>query len=142
MNTQDIVINYISWLGGFPLFVAVMILLLHFLLFMVVLYVLLFLFLFLIALTPGSNFMFVNIENLVVRWLTDKLSQPRGKTSILSPPTTQAEILESRLLEILGGDIPTAKRLLRQQKLSKPGMSTEWYLQKVIWDLERDRGLR
>jgi len=135
---ERIIMDYMSWLAGFPISVAVMIFLLHLLLCLFALFLLFFL----IALIPGSDFIFMDIEDMLENWLADKLKQRGKRTSILSPPRDQVEILESRLLEILGGDIPTAKRLLRQQKLSKPGMSTEWYLQKVIWDLERDRGLR
>jgi hypothetical protein len=47
--------------------------------------------------------------------------------------------LQSDLLAILQGDVRTAKRLLKQQRQSAPGRSDNWYLEKVIYDLERDR---
>ncbi|WP_263975720.1 hypothetical protein [Amazonocrinis nigriterrae] len=40
---------------------------------------------------------------------------------------------------MLQGDTATAKRLLRQQRRNHPGKSDNWYLEKVIYDLERDR---
>ncbi|MDZ8227482.1 MULTISPECIES: hypothetical protein [unclassified Nostoc] len=33
----------------------------------------------------------------------------------------------------------TAERLLKQQRQRHQGESDEWYLEKVIYDLERDR---
>ncbi|MBD2243215.1 hypothetical protein [Nostoc sp. FACHB-888] len=47
--------------------------------------------------------------------------------------------LQSDLLALLRGDVRTAKRLLRQQRQNCPGRSDNWYLEKVIYDLERDR---
>ncbi|WP_242055459.1 hypothetical protein [Nostoc flagelliforme] len=47
--------------------------------------------------------------------------------------------MQSDLLTLLKGDVATAKRLLLQQRRRKPGQSDNWYLEKVIYDLERDR---
>lgn len=47
--------------------------------------------------------------------------------------------LQARLIELLRGDVATAKRLLAQQRRKHPGRTDNWYLEKVIWDLERDR---
>lgn len=46
--------------------------------------------------------------------------------------------LQSRLLTLLKGDSATAKRLLLNQRRRNPGMSDNWYLEKVIHDIERD----
>lgn len=48
-------------------------------------------------------------------------------------------VLESKILRLLQGDRDVAIRLLKNVKQRNPGQSYEWYLQKVIWDLERDR---
>jgi hypothetical protein len=40
---------------------------------------------------------------------------------------------------MVAGDIGTADRLLQQCQKNNPGMETEWYFEKVIFDLERDR---
>jgi hypothetical protein len=51
----------------------------------------------------------------------------------------QTDKLEAELLSLLRGDIPTAKRLLRLVKQQNPGRNYQWCLEKVIWDVERDR---
>ncbi len=50
-------------------------------------------------------------------------------------------LLRQRLLRMVGGYWEIAERLIEQKQDSYPGMSEEWYLQKVIEDLERDRGM-
>ena len=47
--------------------------------------------------------------------------------------------LQQKLLTLLRNDVVTAKRLLRHQREVRPGQSDNWYLEKVIHDLERDR---
>ncbi|MHC5824723.1 MAG: tetratricopeptide repeat protein, partial [Nostoc sp.] len=49
-------------------------------------------------------------------------------------------LLCQRLLRMVGGYWEIAERLIQQKQDYSPGMSDEWYLQKVIDDLERDRG--
>lgn len=48
--------------------------------------------------------------------------------------------LQRRLLLLLHEDRQAATRLLAQAKLNHPHKSTDWYVEKVIYDLERDRG--
>ncbi|TAE59112.1 MAG: tetratricopeptide repeat protein [Nostocales cyanobacterium] len=57
------------------------------------------------------------------------------------PETTKASfnLLKQRLLRMVGGHWEIAERLINQKKDFFPGMPEEWYLQKVIDDLERDR---
>jgi hypothetical protein len=57
--------------------------------------------------------------------------------SYRSDPRNRA--LQSDLLILLKGDVATAKRLLLQQRRRNPGKPDNWYLEKVIYDLERDR---
>ncbi|MBD2019412.1 hypothetical protein H6F43_04335, partial [Leptolyngbya sp. FACHB-36] len=47
--------------------------------------------------------------------------------------------LQRRLLTLLHDDRQAADRLLAQVKLRHPDRSTDWCVEKVIYDLERDR---
>jgi tetratricopeptide (TPR) repeat protein len=49
-------------------------------------------------------------------------------------------ILRQRLLRLVGGYWEIAQRLIEQAEFYYPGMSEEWYMEKVIADLERERG--
>jgi tetratricopeptide (TPR) repeat protein len=54
---------------------------------------------------------------------------------------TTHNLLRQRLLRLVGGYWEIAQRLIDQAKNYYPGMSEEWYMEKVIQDLERERGL-
>lgn len=74
---------------------------------------------------------------LVIAFIRNQLKF-RGKSrSYRNDPKNRQ--LQSDLLAILQGDVRTAKRLLKQQRQLAPGRSDNWYLEKVIYDLERDR---
>jgi chromosome segregation ATPase len=47
--------------------------------------------------------------------------------------------LQKELLSLLRGDAIAALRLLKSQQERNPGRSADWCLEKVIWDLKRDR---
>ncbi|MDP8966378.1 MAG: hypothetical protein M3O33_20810 [Cyanobacteriota bacterium] len=47
--------------------------------------------------------------------------------------------IDRSLLEAVKGNKGLAKRLLNQAKDKYPGKSERWYVEKVIYDLERDR---
>ena len=47
--------------------------------------------------------------------------------------------LRQRLLRLVGGQWPLAQRLIDRAKYDYPGMAEDWYLEKVIKDIERDR---
>ncbi len=47
--------------------------------------------------------------------------------------------LWKQLLTLLQLDSVTAERLLRHEQNKHPGKSTKWYLEKVIFNLKRDR---
>ena len=66
-------------------------------------------------------------------------SQPRGRVSHSYRNDPKNRYLQADLLTLLKGDVPAAKRLLIQQRRKNPGRSDNWYLEKVIYDLERDR---
>lgn len=48
--------------------------------------------------------------------------------------------LQKKLLRLLHDERDTANRLLSQAKLKNPNKSVDWYVEKVIYDLQRDRG--
>ncbi|NEQ21640.1 MAG: hypothetical protein F6K28_20980 [Microcoleus sp. SIO2G3] len=47
--------------------------------------------------------------------------------------------LQKKLLILLHNDLPTANRLVAQAKRKDPTRSINWYVEKAIYDLERDR---
>lgn len=69
--------------------------------------------------------------------LTTYLPKRRHSVSYLTDHRNRQ--LQKQLLDLLNGDVAAAKRLLRQQRQLHQGKSDNWYLEKVIWDLERDR---
>lgn len=82
------------------------------------------------------------IEYLVCRWqqfTAHRASKPQGRISHSYANDPINRSLQSDLLILLKGDVRAAKRLLRQQRQKHPGKSDNWYLEKVIYDLERDR---
>ena len=48
--------------------------------------------------------------------------------------------LQKKLLTLLHNDRDAANRLLSQVKMNNPNKSIDWTVEKVIYDLERDRG--
>ena len=50
--------------------------------------------------------------------------------------------LQRQLLLLLHDDRAVAQRLFTQASLRHPGETPNWYAEKVIYDLERDRGAR
>ena len=48
--------------------------------------------------------------------------------------------LQQKLMRLLHDDRDTASRLLSQIKNKNPNKSINWYVEKVIYDLDRDRG--
>lgn len=49
--------------------------------------------------------------------------------------------LDRDLIQAARGDRKLAQRMLEQAKLKYPGKSESWYIEKVIYDLGRDRGV-
>jgi hypothetical protein len=47
--------------------------------------------------------------------------------------------LQRKLLRLLHEDVRTADRLITQASFRYPGKAPDWYVEKVIYDLERDR---
>ena len=61
-----------------------------------------------------------------------------------APQTKAAEVnsnpLRDRLLILVGGHWGIAERLIERAKYYYPGMSEDWYIEKVVYDLEQQRG--
>ncbi|MBE8989998.1 hypothetical protein [Nostoc sp. LEGE 12450] len=53
--------------------------------------------------------------------------------------TGASESLQNDLLSLLSGNGSVAIRLLKHQQQINPGKPANWYLEKVIYDLKRDR---
>ncbi len=51
-----------------------------------------------------------------------------------------SEGIDPELLRATQGNKALAKRLLEQAKFKYPGKSDRWYVEKVIYDIERDHG--
>ncbi|HEY9833697.1 MAG TPA: hypothetical protein V6D26_24315 [Stenomitos sp.] len=47
--------------------------------------------------------------------------------------------LRQRLFTLIQGDWNLAERLLNSARMNYPGQTEDWYWEKVIYDLERDR---
>jgi len=47
--------------------------------------------------------------------------------------------MKNRLVSLLSGDSAAADRLIEQAKQNYPGMPEDWYWERTIADLERDR---
>jgi hypothetical protein len=69
-------------------------------------------------------------------------ARPRAKTR-RRPKASRARAanrdLETRLLSLLQNDSSTAYRLVKHARNSHPGRPENWYWEKAISDLERDR---
>lgn len=70
-----------------------------------------------------------------------KAFQWTGNKQPQKPPTSINPKLQE-LVTLLHGDTAGAQRLLEQQQKLKPGQPADWYLQKVLDDIKRDRRCR
>ncbi|MUG92648.1 ABC transporter permease [Scytonema sp. UIC 10036] len=70
-------------------------------------------------------------------------SRPSSSSGSKPQPQSDERIpddsLKNKLISLLSGDISTAERLVEQAKQDFPGMPENWYWEKTIADLERDR---
>jgi tetratricopeptide (TPR) repeat protein len=69
----------------------------------------------------------------------DRLQQLRSVTPQSKIVNPGGNPLRQHLLKLVGGQTEIAERLLEQAKYCYPGMSDDWYIEKVIYDIERDR---
>lgn len=78
----------------------------------------------------------------VLFWEFKKRQSPSfsPQPSYPAPEPTADAHLQNQLFALVGGDRGTATRLVEQLKQNHPDMSENWYWQRAIADLERDRG--
>ncbi len=69
----------------------------------------------------------------------DSASFAGSTTDIISYEQASRK-LKNRLMTLLHDDREAAKRLFTQAQLKFPNKTADWYVDKVIYDLERDRG--
>jgi uncharacterized protein HemY len=62
-----------------------------------------------------------------------------GRGSGTNRPRQASRHMQTKLLKLMHGDRKGAERLLQQARLKYGGKSEDWYCEKVIFDLERDR---
>lgn len=93
----------------------------------------------LFQLLPGSKFLSSDVDDIMARLFRPQPPRPRGRISQSYRTDPRNRYLQSDLLVLVKGDVAAAKRLLAQQRRKHPGKSDNWYLEKVIYDLERDR---
>ncbi len=70
------------------------------------------------------------------------LESPFIRRRRVAPQPNEDEVnreLKSRLISLLAGDSAAAERLVNSRKQSDPGMPENWYWERVMADLERDR---
>lgn len=67
---------------------------------------------------------------------------PARRTRVKAKPqlTKVNPHLQNRLLVLLAGDWSTAERLVGSARRRHPGQTEDWYWEKAIYDLQRDRG--
>lgn len=70
------------------------------------------------------------------RSITKISQQSKAYTILLKQASPR---LQQKLLRLLHNDWDTANRLLSKVKMKNPNKSVNWYVEKVIYDLERDR---
>ncbi len=68
-----------------------------------------------------------------------RLSLSLGNFPQMSPIGKVAPQTRKKLLKLLGNNQATADRLISHAKLRNPGEPEQWYWEKVLYDLERDR---
>ncbi|PPS43601.1 hypothetical protein B1A85_12130 [Chroococcidiopsis sp. TS-821] len=67
---------------------------------------------------------------------------PTGTTTKQGSFDKASPKLQKRLMTLLHNDQAAANRLITNIKLNHPHQSTNWAIEKAIYDLERDRGGR
>ncbi|MFK0733216.1 MAG: ABC transporter permease [Gloeotrichia echinulata GP01] len=69
-----------------------------------------------------------------------RFSQPETQLEEYIPEERISDSdIKQRLIVRLDGDTATAERLIDQAKQNYPGMTENWYFERVLDDLERDR---
>ena len=61
------------------------------------------------------------------------------KAKATMPTAPSSEASRRRLFRLLNGDIDQARRLVQRVRVANPDKSEQWAVDKVLYDLERDR---
>ncbi len=67
-------------------------------------------------------------------------TKPRRQVASQNNKPQASRNLQIKLLRLLHNDRHTANRLIALAKARNPDKSIDWWIEKVIFDLERDRG--
>jgi hypothetical protein len=76
-------------------------------------------------------------------WIIKNIFKPRLKIKTYSRNTRntyKSSRLWKQLVRKLNSEPATAQRLINNLMVKYPGQSDRWYLEKAIFDLERDKG--
>lgn len=68
-----------------------------------------------------------------------RFSQPETQLEPQPAEYISDNDIKRQLIVRLDGDTDTAERLIEQAKQNYPGMTDDWYVERVLDDLERDR---
>ncbi|MBF2007438.1 MAG: hypothetical protein IGS49_18735 [Chlorogloeopsis fritschii C42_A2020_084] len=79
------------------------------------------------------------VDKLIVKTHYKELDLQQQMENQARPLVEADKALQIELLSLLHGDALAAYRLLKHQQNINPGQALDWYLEKVIWDLKRDR---
>lgn len=87
--------------------------------------------------TDGSSKLSLFIAGSIVLFLAKNQFQAR------SPNTSRRQVSikpqNKKLSRLCAGDRQVAERLLNHLRKKHPGQTEQWYVDKVVYDLERDR---
>lgn len=73
--------------------------------------------------------------------ILEKSFKPK-KTATTAVRASSKSKIQQELYRLVYGDQAMADRLLKQARVRHPGKSEQWIWEKVVEDLERDRGYR
>jgi hypothetical protein len=86
--------------------------------------------------SPNKNPIWI-IKNIFKQGRKIKTNSINTRSAYRNPILSR---LWSQLLIKLSGDTPTAERIISQLHRKYPGHTDKWYIEKAIFDLERDKG--
>jgi hypothetical protein len=69
----------------------------------------------------------------------NRTSKPLVSTRRITLTSAASPRLQRKLLRLLHEDQRVAERLIAQATIKHPGKTPDWYVDKVIYDLQRDR---
>ncbi|MGV0024374.1 hypothetical protein [Phormidesmis priestleyi] len=76
---------------------------------------------------------------ILAAWLLFSKSFNRSSRQRSLAANSKRSAPPKKLISLLNGDTAAAHRLFDKAQQRNPGQSSQWYWEKVTWDLERDR---